>query len=93
MIGHVHETSIAGDDAARRVAREQLRRDARMRIAMKAPWPELKRSDLEFGRYTIRHVPTETLYKQMLGEVGEQHCPAVAYYVDAAGDVVFLERA
>jgi hypothetical protein len=77
------------EDLAR--AREQLRREHRLRIAMRSQIPELRRADIEPGRFgTVEH-RDGTRYRVKRGEVDERHC-GTAYYLDAAGDVVFLEE-
>jgi hypothetical protein len=84
---------VVGDEETRREAREQARRQKQLRIAMAGNWPELERSDLEFGRFFVVHTPTGDLYRIMRGEVyGGGSDRVAAFYVDAAGDAVFLER-
>jgi hypothetical protein len=80
------------DTEATRV-RAQARREQRERIAHRAGWPELHRSDLTFGRFTIVHEPTGNTYKISRGEPeANAPSPITAYFHAADGAVVFLER-
>jgi hypothetical protein len=74
-------------------ARDQARREQRERIAHRAGWPELHRSDLRFGRFTIVHEPTGNTYKISRGEPeANAPSPISAYFYDGDGAIVFLER-
>jgi len=86
-------TMLGGDDLTetRARAREQHRRDQRLRIAMRSQVPELRRADLEPGRFGMVEHRDGTRYRIKRGEVDEHHCGA-AYYLDQTGDVVFLEE-
>ena len=72
----------AADEASQRAAH---RREQRLRIAMRSAWPKLRRMDLDFGRFSIRHVPTGTEYRVHRGEVDAVYSPIAAYYIDADG--------
>jgi pimeloyl-ACP methyl ester carboxylesterase len=80
----------AADEAIR--ARDQARREQRERIAHRAGWAEVNRTDLTFGWFTIVHQPTGTTYKVSRGEPeADGPSPITAYFYAADGGVVFLE--
>lgn len=72
--------------------RQDLRRAQRLRVA--STLEEINRADLQFGRFDmVLNTRTGGNYKIIRGEVADaKFTPAVAYYHDSAGDVVFLER-
>jgi hypothetical protein len=72
--------------------REDRRRQQRVAHAMRAGWPELPRSDLSFGRFVVEHVPSGNYFKPMGGEVIVSDDAVAAFFVDADGDAVLLER-
>ena len=83
---------VEGDEQSKRQARAQARQRERLALAMKSGWPELARKDLDFGRVIV-HEPTGDFFHLVRGEVyGGGHDPVDAYYIDAAGYVVFLQR-
>ena len=64
----------------------------RLRIAMRAGWPEIPRNRLKFGpRGLIEDTATGDFFGVYKGEVDPQLCPVAAYYIAPAGDPVFLE--
>ena len=68
------------------------RREQRVAMEMRSNWPELARVDLKFG-VLIEHTPTGAFYRVMRGEVyGAGNDPVDAYFVNADGDAVFLQR-
>ena len=79
------------EGTAASVDREQVRRDQRLRLAMKSDWPEIPRDRLEFGRYLVTDTGTNELYSLYHGEVEAQFTPVAAYFVNDEGDPVFLE--
>ena len=72
--------------------RDEHERQRRERFATSSGWEELRRSDLDFGRFVITHQPTGDEYRVYRGviEAGPIH-PATAYYYAPSGAVVFLE--
>jgi hypothetical protein len=73
--------------------RDELRRERRLRVALNCRLPELRREDLELGRFgVVRHVDGDA-YRVVRGEVDDPRAsPAIAYYI-ADDAIVFLERA
>ena len=82
-----------GPDAERR-ARDELRREQRVRIAMQSGKPELARSDLVPAHLgLLEHKPTGDFYSPSLAEqTGEQYDSFEAFLIERSGDVTFLER-
>ena len=82
-----------GPDAERR-ARDDLRREQRVRIAMQSGKPELARSDLVPAHLgLLEHEPTGDFYSPSSAEqTGEQYDSFEAFIVERSGDVTFLER-
>jgi len=74
-------------------AAEELRREQRLRIAQKAGMAEIPRGELRrFGPY-LERAATGELFHVSRGEVFDQgHDVASAYYHDAGGGLVFLQR-
>lgn len=91
-IGFYDENLISGDDEGRREARAAHRRQQRLALAMRSNWPELPRKDLAFNRFTVTDTSTRIEYRIHRGEVDAVYAPVAAYYIDEAGDPVFLER-
>ena len=71
---------------------EELRRRQRERFAMQSGWQELKRKDLRIDRFTIVHEPSGDAFTVYRGEIAGPTHPASAFYYDAAGNIIFLER-
>jgi hypothetical protein len=75
-----------------RTPREELRRQQRLRTAMRSDIPEIPRDELTAGRFgSVQHKDGRR-FQIVRGEVDDaRHSPVVAFYVTATGDVVFLE--
>ena len=72
--------------------RDALVRAQRLRTAISGPLRELKRSDVTLGRFGMVEHTDGSTYRIVRGEVVDAlFSPAVAYFVNANGDVVFLE--
>jgi hypothetical protein len=64
----------------------------RERVAHRAGWPELERSDLDFQRFGhVVHEPTGDRYFVHRGELVDERSPIAAYFYDQLGGVVYLE--
>ena len=75
-------------------ARADAQRHRRIAIANRSGWPELERRNLLFQRYGIViHEPDGDTYLISRSEIDAEFSPIVAYYINPAGDPVFLERA
>ena len=92
--GFSDQALIEGGADAERRARDELRREQRLRIAMTSGKPELPRSDLAPAHLgLLEHTPTGEYYAVSLGEqYGEKLDTFAAFYIDRNGDPVFLER-
>lgn len=92
--GFSDQELVEGGEAAQRRAQAELRREQRLHVAMTSGWPELRRSDLEPAHLgLLEHEPTGDFYAVTRGEqFGENYDTAAAFYIDPAGDAVFLER-
>jgi hypothetical protein len=81
-----------GEDAERR-ARDELRRDQRVRIAMNSGKPEIARSRLRSARFgSVEDVETGTLYGISAGEHDGAHDTFDAFAIAKDGSPIFLER-
>lgn len=75
-------------------ARADLRRQQRLYVATRGPWDEIPRRHLSFGRFgAVTDERHGTRYRINRGEVAEASRNIAGYYVDQAGEPVFLERA
>jgi hypothetical protein len=92
--GFTDQELIEGGEPAQARARDELRREQRLRVAMSSGWPELPRSDLAPAHFgLLEHKPTGEFYSVSAGEQsGGTFDTAAAFYIDQAGDPVFLER-
>ena len=68
-------------------------RDQRARQILASGKQELRRSDLDFGRYWIEHTPTGDFFVAWTGDPSYAPNDAPAFYVTAAGEPVILDRA
>ncbi len=81
-----------GQDAERR-ARDDLRREQRLRVATQSGKSELPREELIAAHLgLLEHTPTGDFYVVSRGEqYGEKFDSFAAFFIAADGDVVFLE--
>lgn len=94
MLGFSDADLVTGDDESRRRAREELRRQQRLRFAENSPWPRLNFADLNFERFYVEHAPTGERYRICRGEAMDTaYSPAVAWFIGTDGGPVFLEPA
>jgi hypothetical protein len=92
--GFSDQEIVEGGEDAQRRARDELRREQRLRVAMQSGWPELARADLIPAHLgLLEHTPTGDFYAVSRGEqYGEKFDTAAAFYIDPTGAAVFLER-
>ncbi len=90
--GFTDEPLIAGDEASRRQARQELQRTQELHAAMRCGLPEIERNRLRFDRFYIVDEKTGDLYGLLRGAVDPQNGPAVAFFITASGDVQWLEN-
>ena len=86
--------SIGGyTDEADPAARTQARREQRIRFAHRCGWQEIDRRHLTFEPFgAVIHEPSGDSYRISRGEIDAEFSPVVAYFIDPAGDPVFLEK-
>ena len=95
--GFSDEELIEGGEPAEREARDKLRRDQRVRIAMMSGKPELPRSELVPARLPSRsvleHTPSGEFFAPTSAEQnGTEHDSFDAFLIERSGDVTFLQR-
>ena len=93
--GDAHDAElVVGDEASRAAAREEHRREERVRLAHKGPWQELRRSDLKIRRYGfVVDSTTGLVYRVKSGEVfGSKEDGVDAVFFDQDGEPVFLQQ-
>jgi hypothetical protein len=92
--GFSDEQTIEGGVDAERRARDELRREQRVRVAMTSGHPELARADLAPAHLgLLEHKPSGEFYVVSRGEqYGEKFDTFAAFIVERDGDVTFLER-
>lgn len=74
-------------------ARADARRHRRIAIAHRSGWIELPRRHLRLGRFgVVMDERSDDSYLVSRAEIDAEFSPIVAYYIDPAGDPVFLEK-
>jgi hypothetical protein len=82
---------VIGAEASQ-AARQEHRRQDRLRVAMGGGWPEFPRSALTPRAFGIIEHVDGTLYKQVHGEItAHPTSPVVAFFIDPTGQAIFLE--
>lgn len=77
---------------ARQEAAEQIRVYQQHEAAMRSQLPEVPRGQIEFGKFGRVEIAGE-FYAVIRGHVDDpSRSPAVAWYVDEHGEIVWLER-
>ena len=92
VLGIANRELFEGDDETRRRAREDLRRQQRLRLAESSNWKRIDLADLEFKRFLVTNARTGETLRIYRGEVLDaMHSPIVAWAIGRDGPI-FFER-
>jgi hypothetical protein len=91
--GFSDQDLIEGGEPAQARARDEFRRDQRLRVAMNSGKPEIARARLAPARFgSVEDVETGTLYRISAAEHDGANDTFDAFAVAKSGDPIFLER-